>query len=260
MRASGNRVKRRLEAGETVCAIWADFGSANVAEAAALNGWDVVLVDCEHGLADLANALDIIRAAEAAGADAVLRLPDAAETTCKRALDMGARSLMVPMIASAEAAAALVDLCRYPPRGRRGYAAPIARASGFGSWGDYAAQAHDDLLLIAQIEHVDAVPLAGEIAAVEGVDMLFVGPYDLAASMGLIGEPTAPEVLREIARIEEAARGAGALLGTITTEGRGWAELRGLGHRFIAGPNDVAILSAGARAAAEERDRALAAG
>lgn len=255
---STNRVKARLAAGETVCAMWADFGSPSVAEAAAMSGWDTILVDCEHGLAGIEGALDLIRAVEAAGAEAVLRVPEGSEAVLKRALDMGARSIMVPMVSSEAEARRVVELCRYPPRGRRGYAAPIARASRFGGWRGYAAEAHDDLLLIVQIEHADAVPAAAAIAAVEGVDMLFVGPNDLAASMGHLEALAAAPVLEAIARVEAAARDAGRLLGTITGEGRGWAELRRLGYRFVAGPNDVAILAAGARAAAAERDAALA--
>jgi 4-hydroxy-2-oxoheptanedioate aldolase len=127
-----NRLKARLKAGETVCGAWLEFGSTDVAEAMVRCGWDVIVVDCEHGCAGVEAAGELIRAVEAAGGDAILRVPVGDDATLKRALDRGARSIMVPMVNDAATARQVASACRYPPLGRRGYAAPIVRASGFG--------------------------------------------------------------------------------------------------------------------------------
>lgn len=253
-------LKKRLRAGETICAMWVEFGSPEVAEAAVHAGWDVIVIDCEHGAAGLEAGLGLIRAVEAAGGTAVVRVPDGSEATLKRALDRGARALMVPMVNDAATAQRIADFCRYPPLGRRGYAAPIVRASDYGARKDYAATAHEELVLMLQIEHVDAVADFEAIVAVDGVDVAFVGPNDLAGSMNLLERLTAPAMQESLAEIERKAKAAGAVLGTITGEGRDYAALRRLGYRVIVGPNDISLLVAGARAEAAARDRQLAEG
>lgn len=252
-----NRLKARLAAGETVCAAWLEFGAPDVAEALVHAGWDVIVIDCEHGAAGLEDGLKLIRAVESAGGEAVVRVPDGQEATLKRALDRGARSLMVPMVNSAEIAASVAGFCRYPPDGRRGYAAPIVRASDFGARADYRAMASDELLLMVQIEHIDAVRDLDAIVATPGVDMAFVGPNDLAGSLNLLERMEQPPVQAALAEIERKAAASGAMLGTIVGAGRGWADLRRLGYRFLVGPNDVSLLVAAARAEASARDAAL---
>ena len=253
----GNRLKARLAAGETVGAVWLQFGSPEAAEAVVLAGWDAVVIDCEHGAAGLEAGLALLRAVEAAGADAVVRVPDAQEATLKRALDRGARSLMVPMVNSAEIAAQTAAFCRYPPLGRRGYAASIVRASGWGTNPDYAAQAADELLLMVQIEHADAVRDFDAIMATPGVDLGFVGPYDLSGSLGVMAQRESPPMRAALADIEAKAAARGAMIGTITGGGRDWAALKALGYRFVVGPADCGLLVEAARAAARSRDDAL---
>lgn len=252
-----NRLKARLTAGETVCGAWLEFGSPEVAEAMVRAGWDVIVVDCEHGCAGVEAAAGLIRAVEGAGGEAILRVPSGDDATLKRALDRGARSIMVPMVNDAATARQVATACLYPPLGRRGYAAPIVRASGFGAVADYRANAHEDLFLMAQIEHVSAVEDFEAIMATPGVDMGFVGPNDLAGSIGLLERLDHPDVLAQLGRIEAAARAGGKLLGTITGQGRGWKALETLGYRLIVGPNDISMLTAAARAAAAERDREM---
>lgn len=252
----GNQLKRRLTAGETVAAAWLELDSPELAEIMVRSGWDTLVIDCEHGAAGLEAGLDLIRAVEAAGGEAMVRVPDGREATLKRALDRGARSLLVPMVNSAAMAREIAGFCRYPPMGRRGYAAPIVRASGYGAWRDYAADANDDVFIAAQIEHVDAVPDLAEIAAIPGIDMGFVGPNDLAGSMNLLEQLDAPALRQAITDIETTAARHGLTLGTV--EGaRDFAALAADGYRLIIGPNDVALLSGAARGAAERRDRLL---
>ena len=252
-----NKVKARMKAGETVTAAWLELGSPEAAEILVRTGWDVIVIDCEHGAAGLEDGLNLIRAVEAAGGDAILRVPDPQEATLKRALDRGARSILVPMVNSAQMARDIAACCLYPPAGRRGYAAPIVRASGFGAWNEYALQAHEELCLMVQIEHVDAVGHVTEIAAIEGIDMAFVGPNDLAGSMGLLERLEDSAVRREIEKVEEMARAGNLLLGTIEGGGRDWRTLREAGYNLIVGPNDIALLAGASRKAAAARNETL---
>jgi 4-hydroxy-2-oxoheptanedioate aldolase len=260
-----NRLKARLAAGETVGAIWCEWGAPDIAEAMVHAGWDTVVIDCEHGSAGLEAGLAMIPRVEAAGGEAIIRVPDLHEATFKRALDRGARSIMAPMVNTPEDAARVASFCRYPPLGRRGYAAPIVRASRWGTRPDYRAGAHDELLLMAQIEHADAVRDFAKIMATPGIDMAFVGPNDLAGSIGMLERLDAPEVAALLSEIEGKARASGAMLGTITGAtlgpaggpGRDWADLRRLGYRLIVGPNDVSLLMNAAKTEAARRDAAL---
>ena len=247
-----NALKTRLLNGDTVTACWLDTGSPEVADIIINAGWDVILIDCEHGAAPLEDGLSLIRAVQAAGAEAVLRVPDGSDTTLKRALDRGARSIIVPMVNSADQARAIANSCLYPPHGGRGYAAPIVRASHYGRWTDYAREAHDDLLLIVQCEHIDAVPHLAGIATIKGIDMVFVGPNDLAGSMGLLEQLDHAELAKVKTEIETTARETGLKLGTITGGGRGYAQLRDAGYQFIVGPADIGLIYTAARNAHAE--------
>ncbi|MFV0336510.1 MAG: HpcH/HpaI aldolase family protein [Tropicimonas sp.] len=247
-----NQLKKRLRDGETLTATWLDSGSAEVCDIMVNAGWDVILIDCEHGAASLDEGLSLIRAVQAAGGEAILRVPDGSDTTLKRALDRGARSIIVPMVNTVDQAKSIARSCLYPPRGSRGYAAPIVRASHYGRWTDYARVAHDDLLLMVQCEHVDAVPHLAEIGAVEGIDMVFVGPNDLSGSIGILEQLDHPELLKLKNRIEETAAANGVPLGTIVGGGRGYLDLQKAGYSFIVGPSDVGLIYTAARQAHEE--------
>ncbi len=254
-----NTLKTRLERGETIAAVWHDLGSAEVAELLVHTGWDIVIVDCEHGPATVEDAIPIIRAIEAAGGQAVLRVPEGSDAVLKRALDKGLHSLMVPMVDNAAVAQRIAASCLYPPLGQRGYAAPILRASQYGSVRDYAQlRAHDELLLMLQIEHVDAIEAIPEIAAITGVDMIFIGPNDLAASMGHLENMGHPDVRAAISRAEELARSAGVMLGTVLWADHDYASLKAAGYHFIGGACDVALLSQSARDAREAANKLLA--
>jgi 2-keto-3-deoxy-L-rhamnonate aldolase RhmA len=252
-----NAIKKRILAGETVTAAWSEMGSPDNAEAMAMNGWPVIVIDGEHGIGGIEEAVHVARAVEAAGGEVVMRVPDGSETTLKRVLDRGIRSLIVPQVNTPEYARAIAEFCTYPSRGRRGYAAPILRASRYGARADYAANAHDELLLMVQIEHHEAVDNLAAIAAVPGIDVLFVGPNDLAASIGKMERMLEPEPQGLLKRIEDGAAAAGKPLGTIVGAGRDFADLARLGYRFIIGPNDVSLIVNGARQAAAERDAQL---
>jgi 2-keto-3-deoxy-L-rhamnonate aldolase RhmA len=253
-----NPLKARLAAGEFVTAAWAELGSPDAAEILVRHGWKVIVIDGEHGIGGLEDWVAVARAVEAAGGELVLRVPDGADTTLKRALDRGFRSLIVPMVNTAEQAGAIAASCRYPGLGRRGYAAPIVRGSGFGTRPDYAlGGAAEDLLLMVQCEHVEAVENFAAIAQVPGIDLIFVGPNDLSGSVDRLERMLEPEPQALLARIDAQARASGTRLGTITGAGRGWADLRRLGYGLVVGPNDISLLTAAARNAIAERDAEL---
>ncbi len=247
-----NLLKQRLMAGETIAATWINTGSSEACDIVVNAGWDVVVIDCEHGAAPLEDGLSLIRVVQAAGGQAVLRVPDSSDTTLKRAMDRGAQSIIVPMVNSVAQAKAIARSCLYPPRGARGYAAPIVRGSLYGRRADYAQKAHEDLLVMVQCEHVDAVAHLKDIAAVDGIDMAFVGPNDLSGSIGLLEQLEHPELKKLKQQIEQTAREANLRLGTITGGGRSYAELREAGYQFIVGPSDVGLLFGAARQAHQE--------
>ncbi len=136
-----NPLKARLAAGETIKAAWAELGSPDAAEIMVRHGWNTIIIDGEHGIGDLEIWVAIARAIEAAGGEVILRVPEGSDALLKRVLDRGFRSIIVPMVNSAQEAARIAAACRYPPLGRRGYAAPVVRGSGFGSVPGYALHA-----------------------------------------------------------------------------------------------------------------------
>jgi len=246
-------LKSRILSGEVLKAVWAGLGSPDAAEILVRYGWKVVIIDGEHGIGGIEQWVAVARAVEAAGGEVILRVPEADPALFKRVLDRGFRSLIVPLVNTADEARAIVAACRYPPRGARGYGAPIVRASGFGARAGYALEeAHEELFLAVQCEHAEAVENLPEIAAVGGIDMIFVGPNDLAGSIDQLERLTDPRVQSLLDRAEDAARQAAVPLGTIVSAGRDWAELTRRGYRLVAGPTDVGLIIKGARAAADE--------
>jgi len=183
-------------------------------EIVAAAGFDWVLIDCEHGPNDLPLVLQQLQAVAAFPTEPIVRLPNHNADLIKQYLDVGARSLLIPMVESALQAKEIVRATRYPPDGVRGYSmAP--RASGYGRVAGYHANASDNVLVVAQIESPAACAAASEIAAIEGIDALFVGPGDLSASMGHLGNPNAVEVQQAIQQVFLAGKDAGKPMGIL---------------------------------------------
>jgi 4-hydroxy-2-oxoheptanedioate aldolase len=243
-----NRLKRRVAAGEQVYGAWLSLASPAVAELMAGAGFDFLIVDQEHGAGSLQDAAHMLRAIEAMGCPAIVRVPWNDQVYIKRILDLGAQSLMIPMVESAEEAEAAVAACRYPPLGRRGYAAPAMRCSGYGLAPDYVARAHEELFLIVQIESAAAAERAEAIAAVAGVDMVLIGVNDLAGSIGRLERLDHPEVDALVRRAEAGIRAAGKPLGTVPSARRDTAGLFADGYRLVAGAGDSILLCQAARA------------
>ena len=201
-----NSLKLRLARGETLFGAWIETGSATNAEILGRCGFDFLLLDLEHGEGDLKHAVEMLRAADASGSPAIVRAPSNDPVFLKRIFDLGAQSVMIPSVETAAEAEAAVRACRYPPAGRRGYAAPNVRASAYGMLPEYVRQANEQLLIIGQIESADAVGRADEICAVDGLDVPFIGVNDMAGSIGLLEQLHLPAVRDLVAKAERAIR------------------------------------------------------
>lgn len=182
-------LKERLRDGEQLYGAFSVSFSPVVAEILGWAGYDYVVVDMEHGPGDTMAAVPMLQALASTGTPAILRLPVNDPVWAKKALDLGPAGIMFPMINDATAARDAVRSCRYPPAGVRGAAFPIVRAARYGLDPDYLTRCEDDLLIMCQLESQQAVENIIEIAAVDGVDCIQMGPLDLRSDMGLLRVP-----------------------------------------------------------------------
>ena len=223
--------------------LWLGLANAYTAEIAAGAGFDWLLIDGEHAPNDLPTIVGQLQAIAASPSHAVVRAPIGETWIIKQLLDIGAQTILVPMVETAEQAAALVRAMKYPPQGIRGVGAALARASNFNRIPDYLTTANAQTCLLVQVETVAALKSVEEIAAVDGVDGIFIGPSDLAADMGFLGRPgerAVQDVVEDgIARIIGAGKPAGILTSDETLARRYIA----LGARFVAVGTDVTLLS-----------------
>jgi 2-keto-3-deoxy-L-rhamnonate aldolase RhmA len=198
--------KGRLGRGDVLVGTILTIPSAEIAEIFQLAGFDWLFVDLEHGAMGIRDAQTAMQAA-GEQLPCVVRVPANDEVWIKRALDIGAAGIIAPNVRSAEAARQVVRLCKYPPEGERSVG--IARAQGYGeAFQAYVSTANEAVAVIIQIEHVDAVAAIEEIIAVAGIDAVFVGPYDLSASMGKMGLTTDPKVQEAIRKVKQGTEAA----------------------------------------------------
>ena len=238
-----NRVKRMVQAGKKTAGAWAQACSPITAEILGRGGFDWILIDMEHSPGDLQTLVTQFQALGASGAVPIVRAPWNDLVWIKRILDAGAYGVMIPYVNTREQAIAAVQACKYPPLGVRGIAGS-PRAAGFGrDTASYLKRANDEILVILQVETPQAIQNLEEIGKVPGVDLLFIGPMDLATSMGHFGNPAHPEVQAAIATVEAKAKALGIPLGTISA---GWEQAKALydrGYQLITLISDVVVLS-----------------
>jgi 2-dehydro-3-deoxyglucarate aldolase len=212
-----NAIKAKLSEGEVTVGTWMMIGHPVVAEILAQSGFDWIVVDMEHGVVDWPRALGLVQAIEGQGCMPICRLPVNAPEHFKWALDTGAGGVMVPLIRSAEDAERAVTYAKYPPEGTRGIG--VCRAHRYGAaFQSYVDSANEETLVVLQIEHIDAVNDIEGICAVPGVDAVFIGPYDLSGSMGLMGQIHHPKVEAAVDRVFQAATKAGVAPGLLIAE------------------------------------------
>ena len=245
-----NSLKAKLVSDQNCIGCWLSLGSASAAEIVAQAGFDAILIDHEHGPRDLTVAADQLRAVWPSGTTFLMRIPSYEPAYVSQALDMGIEGLVIPGIESAAEAEAVVAACRFPPRGRRGISS-VVRASTYGlGFRDYLETAHENLLIMCQIESAEAVENIPAIAAVEGVDVLFIGPNDLSGSIGKPATFDDPDVKALFERAEQRIVDSGTPLGGVIYGGASADELFARGYRFVTPASDSALLISAARAAA----------
>ncbi|HKL70502.1 HpcH/HpaI aldolase/citrate lyase family protein [Salibaculum sp.] len=242
MPAPRNTLKAALTRGEMQSGLWLAMASPVGAELAGNAGFDWCLIDAEHGPNTLTTIMAQLQSLAGTRAQPVVRVPYGEDWILKQVLDLGVQTLVVPMVNSADQARQVAAAVRYPGQGVRGMGAVLSRASGYGEIVDYVTSANDEICLFVQIESAEAVANVAEIAAVEGVDGLFVGPADLSADMGHVGAPHHPEVQAAIARAYAAADDAGKFAGTITFDAAEFDGLAAQGVRFLGLGGDVHVL------------------
>lgn len=237
------QIKEEIESRNHPLGTWISIGHPTVAEAAAQLDLDFVLVDMEHTTMGLETIESLSRGVDAAPGetDVVVRVPWNDPVRLKRVIDIGVAGVMVPMIDTAEEAQQLVRSIRYPPEGIRGIAG--SRATGFGqNFEEYVTNANGSILTIAQIETEAGLENAEEIAAVDGIDALFVGPADLSGALGLFAEWDAPEFAEAVDSIIEAGHVADVPVGTLTVDPDGIDERVKQGFDFLIAGKDVSLL------------------
>jgi len=243
MKIPQNTFRDALRAGRPQIGCWVGFASPDVAEALAGCGFDWLLLDGEHAPNDPRSVLEQLRAtAPYARTHAVVRAVEANVALVKQYLDIGAQTLLIPMIDTAEQAALMVQATRYPPEGIRGMGAALARASRWSQVDDYLNQANDQMCLLVQAETVTAVRNLRAIAGTEGVDGVFFGPADLSASMGYRGQPGHPEVQKTILEGIATVRAAGKAPGILATDPALAQRYLDAGALFVAVGVDTTLL------------------
>ncbi|WP_050927972.1 aldolase/citrate lyase family protein [Aestuariivita boseongensis] len=250
MPAPTNTFKQRLKAGDRLIGCWMTLADIYSAEVLGTAGFDWVVVDGEHSPNDIRSMRDQLIALEASDTHPVVRVPIGETRLIKQVLDIGAQTVLVPMVETAEQAQELVRACRYPPEGTRGVGASAARASRFGSIPDYIATADDQICLLVQVENRAGIANIDEILAVEGVDGVFIGPADLSTDMGHQGNSSAPEVEQVILATLQRIKDAGKAPGILSTKDETTALYRDGGAQFLAVGIDLLMLARATREAA----------
>ncbi|MFM0110195.1 4-hydroxy-2-oxoheptanedioate aldolase [Paraburkholderia nemoris] len=247
-----NPFKAALANGQRQIGFWLSMADAYLAEVSATAGFEWLLIDAEHAPNDVRSILAQLQAVAPYSAEAVVRPVNGDPALLKRLLDIGARNLLVPMIDTADQAHACVAAVRYPPHGIRGVGSAVGRASRWSSRTDYLDIADSEICLLVQAETVTALDNLEAICAVEGVDGVFIGPADLAASMGHRGKPGHPEVQNAIEAAMRTIIASGKAAGTLTSDpvlARRYLEL---GCTFVATGVDILTFANAARKLARE--------
>ena len=248
MPASRPNLRARLRAGETTYGVFLNLGSPLAAELCARGGCDWLIIDLEHGAASEADLLEHLYAIGATDTAAIVRPASGERLRIGRALDYGADGIMVPRIDTAEQAREAISFLRWPPDGTRGLAL-LTRGAELGEVAHSSISALNQRVIgVIQVESPQAVANAGEVAAIDGVDVLFVGPTDLSHSMGMPGRFDDPEFVDALRTVVAAADAHGKTAGILLRDAATLQTYRDLGFRFIGLGSDGAFVVDGLRA------------
>ncbi|KAK7179723.1 hypothetical protein DPSP01_001352 [Paraphaeosphaeria sporulosa] len=233
---------------ESSFGLWQTLPGANVSRILARAGVDWVLVDCEHGNIDDAAMHDAVPAIAACGVSPIVRLPDMQGWMIKRALDAGAHGILIPLLRTADEAKAIVSAAKFPPLGRRGLGSPFAmeRFNPVPTMTEYLQQANESLLTMVQIETQEALDNIDEIAAVPGIDLLFVGPFDLGNNIGhpILNGVMKPELEQAVDKVLEATHKAGKKCGFFASSAEQAKKYADKGFDMVSAALDTTLLQA----------------
>ena len=239
--------KTKLAEDRPLIGLWQALANNYAAEICARQGFDWLLLDAEHSPNTLQTLLAQAQAIAPFDVEVIARVPFGEPVVIKQYLDLGLHTLLVPMVDTADHAHALVRACRYPPHGIRGVSSATSRGANFGLDTNYLHDASDRITLIVQIESTTGLANVEEIANIDGVDALFIGPADLAASMGYIGQPTHPAVSEAIASAKAAIDRAGKPAGIFAVSPDHARKCIAEGFRFLSVGTDIGLLIAGSQ-------------
>jgi len=240
-------LKQRLLNGETLNGCWLNLGSAVTAEIVGLSGFDWVLIDLEHGAGSESTTLSQIQALEHTSAGVIVRAESTEPQRIHRVLDMGAEGVMCPKVRNAEEALKVVKGLHYPPFGNRGVA-KMVRATQFAqNFNEYYQKSRDQILGVVQIETIEVLRHLDEVAAIDGVDVLFIGPADLSMELGIFGQFDHPTFVEALNKIVAAAKKANKAVGILFFNPDDYQRYHDLGIRFLACGADATFVAEGAR-------------
>lgn len=241
MKESLSLFKSKLKQGQCVYGPFMKTGDPMFVEAAGLAGFDYVILDTEHGPVGIESQQNNVRAAEARNLVPIIRLKDKAENTIGRALDIGAYGIQVPQIATAEEAEEVVKYAKFYPYGMRGVCR-FVRAADYSAMDRYEYfENSKDVLIILQLEGIDAIKNIDEILEVEGVDILFIGPYDLSQSLGVPGQVNNPKVVEAMQKIVKKAKAKDKIIGCFVDTLEDMKMWKSLGLQYLSYSVDVGI-------------------
>ena len=247
-----NKFKQALKDGQPQIGLWGSLADPYAAELLAGTGFDWYLIDGEHSPNDLRSMLGQLQALAPYPTHAIVRSVIGDVALIKQILEIGAQTILVPMVDTAEQAARMVAATRYPPQGIRGVGSAAARSSRWSSTPNYLHEANDQMCVLVQCETTTSLANLAEIAAVDGIDGVFFGPADLSASMGYLGQASHPEVVAAITKGMATVRAAGKAPGTLMTDNAASRYYLDQGALFVAVGVDAMLLTQAAKALAAE--------
>lgn len=229
-----NPVKEKVQRGDVAIGAFCNIPSPVCMEVLGLSGLDFALVDAEHTPVGAETAEDLFRAAEAVGITPLTRVGENSQQVIQKYMDAGSLGVMIPLVNTAEEARRVVEAVKYPPLGKRGLAGTRASWYGLsGPLGEYVQMANAETLVIVQVETRESARNVREICAVEGVDVVFMGPTDLSSALGVPGQTRHPEVLKLIEELGRTIQGAGKAAGTIARDLEDYRRWRERGFQFL---------------------------
>lgn len=237
-----NRIKERIQNGEKLVGLFITSTDPALTEVAAIAGYDFVVIDTEHGPLDPMDAIHHIRAAEAKGIAAICRTTNTHNTNILRLLDIGSHGVQVPQVNSLETAKEVVQASKYYPKGNRGMALPRGSDYGLGNLMNSFKTANEETLVVVHCETTSALDKVDEIAALDEIDVIFLGPFDMSQSMGIPGQTDHPLIKDAVRRVLKACQKNDKAAGIFAADGAAAREYMKQGFQYVTINVDLSLL------------------